>query len=173
MALIPLERANRTLREGINWYGSKPNEITRREKQLASIKPNAQYSKDASAYAQKTGKRSFLNFDLVQTLGTLQGMLAMIKDLYNQKQGLDKLDNELSNFDREYSKVQEYIGLGAALVSIIAEEIRREEEAARRQREEEERRRREAEEEERRRRRREEEEDEARRRRDDSRNNSS
>lgn len=48
------------------------SEIARREKQLTSIKPNAQYSKDASAYAQKTGKRSFLNFDLAQTLGTLQ-----------------------------------------------------------------------------------------------------
>jgi uncharacterized membrane protein YgcG len=165
--LNPLHQANRTLREWINWYGSMSNEIARREKQLASIKPNAQYSRDASAYAEKTGKRNFVNFDLVQTLGTLQGMLGMIKNLYTQKQWLDKLDKELSNFDNQYSKVQEYIGLGAALAAIIAEEIRRQEEAAGRQREEEERRRREAEEGERRRRRREEEEEEARRRRDD------
>ena len=37
-------------------------------------------------------------------------MLGMIKGLYTQKQWLDKLDKELSNFDREYTKVQEYIG---------------------------------------------------------------
>ena len=129
------------------------SEIARREKQLASIKPNAQYSKDASAYAQKTGKRNFLNFDLAQTLETLQGMLGMIKSLYTQKQGLDTLDNELSSFDRGYSKIQEYIGLSAALAAIISEEIRRQEEVARRQREEEGRRREAEEEEEARRRR--------------------
>lgn len=94
-------------------------------------------------------------------------MLGMIKSLYTQKQGLDTLDNELSNFDREYSKLQEYIGLGVALAAIIVEEIRRQEEVARRQREEENRRFREAEEEERRRKRRQEEEEDARRRRDD------
>ena len=167
--LGPIHEENRTLKQSITWYTAIPEQIARREKQLAAIKPNQKYISDANAYAQKTGKRSFLNYDLGDTLARLRGILGMIRNHHSQKQNLDTLDGEFRVFDKEYSSMQEYMGLGSALAAIlaaeIAEELRRKKEAERRKREEEE--------EERRRRRREEEEEAARRRRDDDSRSSS
>lgn len=159
-----IREENRALKQSINWYNAIPEEIARREKQLAAIKPNQKYVSDANAYAQKTGKRSFLNYDLGDTLLRLRGILGMIRNHHSQKQNLDTLDGEFRVFDKEYSNMQEYMGLGSALAALIAaevaEELRRKKEAERRKREEEE----ERQEEERRRRRREQDDEDARRR---------
>lgn len=100
----------------------------------------------------------------------LQQLLTSITQNHSQKKDLSEIEVKITQFDTEYSKVKEYVGLGAVLTAIIAEEIA---EAARieRRRMEEERQRRD--EEERRRRRQEEEEEDSRRRRDEDSSSSS
>jgi uncharacterized membrane protein YgcG len=168
--MSPMNRVNHTMREKINWYNSVPGEIAHRERQLSSLKPDRKYISDANSYAQKTGRSDFLNYDLRNTVNMLQELLWTIRNLYSQKQGLEKLYDEFSKFDSEYIQAQKYMWLGAALATIIAiemaEEFRKQIEAKKRKRDEED-------EEERRRRRREQDEEDARKRRDDDARNSS
>jgi uncharacterized membrane protein YgcG len=144
--LSPITQANASMRQKLDWYASIPWQLAQREKIVASIRVSPSYAKDARAYAEKTGKRWFLNYDLGAVLVALQGVLSTVRTAHSQRQNLATIEPKLSEFDREYSKAQEYMGLGAVLAALIAEEIRRQQEEEARIRREEERRRREEEE---------------------------
>ena len=127
--LNPFVQANRAMSEKISWYRSIPLQLTRREQQISSVRPNRQYVADASDYAQKTGKRNFLHYDLAKSLADLRSLIEAIRNFHAQKQNLEKIDPELKKFDREYTKMEEYMGLGTLLAALIAEELRKQKEA--------------------------------------------
>lgn len=83
----------------------------------------SEYREEARKYAQKTGKRGFIDYDMQTGLVVLQQLLTSIIQDHSQKKNLPEIEGKITQFDTEYSKMKEYIGLGALLTAIIAEEI--------------------------------------------------
>lgn len=107
--LNPIKKANRTMIERISWYEGVPAEIVKREKQLVSLKPNSKHASDANAYAEKTGNRTFRNYNPPNTISKLKEQLVTIRNFHTQKHNLDTIDAEFRKFDDEISKVVEYM----------------------------------------------------------------
>lgn len=169
--LSPIWNAIESLKTDIKWYQGVPEKVAKRQKFIRWVQVRSEYTEEAWKYAEKTGKRAFVGYNMWAGLVVLQQLLASIIQDHSQKKNLSEIEVKITKFDAEYSKVKEYIGLGAVLAALIAEEIAEAARVERRRLEEEQRRR---DEEERRRRRQEEEEDDRRRRRDeDSRSSSS
>ena len=66
----------------------------------------------------------------------LQQLLNSLTKNHSDKKNFSEVEKEIRAFDSEYRKLQEYTGLGAALATIIAEEIEEERRAEKRRLEE-------------------------------------
>lgn len=93
----------------LQWYDSLPSELSVRARKLQKMSPSPSYTRDAREYADKTGKREFLGYDMPHALVTLQGILATVTQSHSEKKNLSEVSGKLSQFDREYGRMEEYI----------------------------------------------------------------
>lgn len=159
-----------SIQQDIQWYKEIPSKISSRQKQIWWVPIKPEYKKEADEYAQKTGKKTFVGYDMWTTIAILQQLLLSIDQDHSQKKNLWEIDKKFKEFDVEYAKLQEYIWLGATLTAIITAEIAAEVARWEKKRRDEQQRK---DEEEGRRRRQEEEEDDKRRQRDEESSRSS
>ncbi|EKE30216.1 MAG: hypothetical protein ACD_2C00025G0007 [uncultured bacterium (gcode 4)] len=111
------------MEDGIKWYELIPTQIEERESKLRWIDVKTEYASNAKNYADKTGKKVYLNYDLSWSALKLKILLTEINNSYAKKTELDKVTEKFLEFDAEFARMREYIWLWAALAAIIAAEL--------------------------------------------------
>ena len=92
----------------IRWYNEIPSKIASRRKQI-DMQAKREYGENARNYAQKTGEKAFVGYDMQAALLMLKNILASVTGFHFQKRNLGEIDKKLQEFDTEYGKLKEYI----------------------------------------------------------------
>lgn len=134
--LSPLSSTIESMRFALRWYNDEvPSKLEIKQQQILWIQVKPEYARNAQMFAEKTGERTFLSYDMWATLLSLQEIIRFVTDAHREKKHLTEIDIRLKVFDVQYATMKEYMSLGPALAAIFAEEALEAECAIKRKRE--------------------------------------